>query len=259
MRAVIGVILSCLLETFSFSQVVNIENRRIYDDTSGWSGAIDAAFSAVQNKDLLMTGAFRPRIQYKNRKHYYLFLTDWVYSKGADRVYANSGMVHLRYAYRLKRFSDNLKKSPWKWESYGQVQYNRLLDQRMRLLFGSGLRVKALDVKGYKFFSGSSFFYEYEDIQSSGQVIQDVRWSNYISWFFDPKTNFTFSGATYFQPNVQAFEDFRILGQYALSFMFFKRIDFKVEFTSFYDTRPPENVRSWIFSSSAGIRLRLGE
>ena len=47
------------------SQVVNIENRRIYDDTSGWSGAFDAGFSAVQNKDLLLNATFRPRLQYK--------------------------------------------------------------------------------------------------------------------------------------------------------------------------------------------------
>jgi hypothetical protein len=255
-------ILTFLLLTFGLigsSQVVNIENRRIYDDTSGWSGAIDAGFSAVQNKDLLLTGSFRPRVQFKTKKHYYLFLTDWVYSKGAERIYANSGMIHFRYAYRLGWGRDTVYKSPWKWESYAQIQYNQLLDQRMRALAGSGLRVKFLDKKGYKFFAGTSAFYEYEDIQSSSEIIEDVRWSNYLSWFIDPKTNFSFSGATYFQPNFSDFNDFRLMGQYALMFRFFKRVDFRIDYTTFYDTRPPENVRNWIFSSSAGVRIRLGE
>ena len=241
------------------AQVVNIENRRIYDDTLGWSGAIDAAFSATQNKDLLLTGSFRPRVQFKTKKHYYLFLTDWVYSKGADRVYANSGMIHLRYAYRLPHLKDTSRKSPWKWESYSQIQYNQLLDQRLRALAGTGIRVKFYDKKGYKFFAGTSAFYEYEDIQSSGVINQDVRWSNYVSWFVDPKTNFTFSAATYFQPSFQHFDDFRLMGQYALTFKFVKRVDFRIDFTTFYDSRPPEGVREWIFSSSAGIRIRLGE
>lgn len=242
-----------------FSQVVNIENKRIYDDTSGWSGAIDASFSAVQNKDLLLTGAFRPRVQYKSKKHYYLFLTDWVYSKGADRIYANSGMIHFRYAYRLGSKKDTTKKSPWKWESYAQIQYNQMLDQRLRALAGSGLRVKFLDQGGYKFFAGSSAFFEYEEIQSSTEIIQDVRWSNYISWFIDPKSNFAFSGATYYQPNLGDFNDFRLMGQYALTFRFFRRVDFRLEYTTFFDSKPPSNVRNWIFSSSAGIRIRLGE
>ncbi len=247
------------LNQILWSQVVNIENKRIYDDTAGWSGTLDASFSAVQNKDLLMTGAFRPRVQYKTRKHYYLFLTDWVYSKGADRIYANSGMVHFRYAYRLKSKIDTVKKSPWKWESYTQIQYNQLLDQRMRSVTGSGLRVKMYDKKGYKFFAGTSFFYEYEDIQSSGEKIHDVRWNTYLSWFIDPKGNFSFSGATYFQPALRDFNDYRLMGQYALTVRFLKRVDIRLEFTSFYDTRPPENVRNWIFSSSAGVRIRLGE
>lgn len=243
----------------SFSQVVNIENRRIYDDTSGFSGAVDAAFSAVQNKNLLLSGSFRPRVQYKSKKHYYLFLTDWVYTKGSNQVYANSGMIHFRYAYRLKSFKDSLKKSPWKWESYAQIQYNQLLDQRLRALGGTGLRVKFYDKKGYRFFAGSSAFYEYEDIRTSGIINDGIRWSNYLSWFIDPKTNFTFSAATYFQPLITDFSDFRFMGQYALTFHLFKRVDFRVEFTNFYDSKPPEGIRNWVFNSSLGIRIRLGE
>ena len=248
-----------ILQFQCFSQVVNIENRRIYDDTSGFSGAIDAAFSAVQNKDLLLSGSFRPRIQYKSKKHYYLFLTDWVYTKGASQVYANSGMIHFRYAYRLKTCSDTLKKSPWKWESYAQVQYNQLLDQRLRALTGTGLRVKFYDKNGYRFFAGTSAFYEYEDIRTSGIVNEDIRWGNYLSWFIDPKMNFTFSAATYFQPLFTDFHDFRFMGQYAFTFHLFKRVDFRFEFTNFYDSRPPEGIRNWVFNSSIGVRIRLGE
>ena len=240
------------------AQVVNIENRRIYDDTLGWSGAIDAGFSAVQNKDLLLNASFRPRVQYKTTKHYYLFLTDWYYSKGADRVYANSGMAHFRYAFRLQK-KNSTRKSPWKWESYAQVQYNQLLDQRLRALIGTGIRVKALDKGGYRIFAGSSTFFEYEDIQSSDVLHKDYRFSNYLSWFFNPGSFYSFAAATYYQPLWKDFSDFRIMGQYALNFSVFKRVDLRFEFTTFYDSRPPENVRNWVFNSTFGIRVRLGE
>jgi hypothetical protein len=241
------------------AQVVNIENRRIYDDTSGWSGAIDAGFSAIQNQDLLLNASFRPRVQYKTKLHYYLFLTDWFYSRGgSNKVYANSGMMHFRYAYRLnKKGSD--RKSPWKWESYTQIQYNQLLDQRMRTLVGTGLRVKALDKKGYRIFIGSSTFYEYEDIISSGIINKDFRWSNYLSWFVNPKPNFSFSGVTYYQPLWRDMSDFRVMSQLSLNFQVNKRADFRFEFNSSFDSNPPVNVRNWIFQSTVGIRVRLGE
>jgi hypothetical protein len=242
----------------SQGQVVNIENRRIYDDTSGWSGALDAGFSAVQNKDLLLNANFRPRIQYKTPKHYYLFLTDWYYSKGADRVYANTGMVHFRYAYRLQRKSAK-KKSPWKWESYTQIQYNQLLDQRMRTLVGTGLRVKALDKKGYRIFAGTSTFYEYEEIQSSNIINQGFRWSNYLSWYFNPKSTFSFSAVTYIQPMWTDFKDYRFMGQYTINFHALKRTDFKFEVNNYFDSKPASEVRNWMFNCTFGVHIRLGE
>jgi hypothetical protein len=243
----------------AYGQVVNIENRRIYDDTIGWSGAFDATFSAVQNKDLLMTASFRPRIQYKTRNHYYLFLTDWVYSKGADKIYANSGMIHFRYAYRLGDHKDTTKKSPWKWESYTQIQYNQLLDQRMRALLGSGLRLKMLDKKGDRLFAGVSTFYEYEEILSSELINRNLRSSNYISWFLSFTPTFSSTGVVYYQPLWSDFNDFRIMSQLSMNFNVFKRIDLRLEFNTFYDSNPPVNVNEWVFNTSFGIRVKLGE
>lgn len=252
-----------LLLTFhcfgTFAQVVNIENRRLLDDSSGWSGAVDASFSIARNKDLFFSGSFRPRVQFKSKKHYWLFLTDWSYSKAKNQEFANSGMAHLRYAYRIGKDKDSLHQSPWKWESYSQVQYNKLLDQKLRTLVGTGFRVKIIGHKRYRFFTGSSFFFEYEEIQSSNIINRDIRWSNYLSWTMSPNDNFSFTAATYFQPNVKDFKDYRILGQYNLYFKFFKRVDFRIDFTQYFDAKPPENVRNYVFSSSAGVHIRIGE
>jgi len=54
-----------------FSQIVNIENKRIYDDTAGWSGNLDASFSYIENKDYFYNLRSNARMQYKTRKHYY--------------------------------------------------------------------------------------------------------------------------------------------------------------------------------------------
>lgn len=251
MKKVVLLLWICVWNLIGFAQVVNIENKRIYDDTTGWSGALEASFSAQQTRDLLYTLKAKTLAQYKSKdkKHYYLLLNDFGYSAG-DVVYANSGMSHFRYAYRLKG-------GPWKWESYAQVQYNQLLLQKLRTLVGTGLRWKFHDQDNAKFFVGSSFFYEYEEIQPITEFNNAVRWSNYLSWFIN-KPMYSFTAATYYQPNVQYFNDFRLSGQYTFLFKLKKRIDFKVEFTPFYDSRPPETVRNFVFSSTFGFVLRLG-
>ncbi len=247
-----------MLHLTSYGQIVNIENRRIYDDTAGWSGAFDAGFSFIQNKSSLVNASFRPRVQYKTMKHYYLFLTDWNYSKGNNQVFSNGGMIHFRYAYRLG-LKKSTKKSPWKWETFTQIQYNQLLDQRVRTLIGTGLRLKVLDKKGYRVFAGSSTFYEYEEILSSSLINRDYRWSNYLSWYINPKTNFSFTAVNYYQPLWNNFKDFRYMGQYSIYFSLIKRLDFRFEINSIYDSNPPINVNNWIMSSSFGVRVKLGE
>lgn len=235
------------------SQVINIENKRIYDDSIGWSGALAGKIAALQNRDLYVNLEFKPRVQYKTKKQYYLLFTELSYSKGGA-VYANSGMTHFRFAQRIKT-------GPWKWESFAQVQYNVLLLQRVRNLYGTGLRVKWLDNKAGKAFVGSSVFFEYEEIRQtndfSNEYNADVRWSNYVSCFFATKNDVRFTAATYYQPKINDFSDYRISGQYTLLFHLAKKTDFKFEITGLYDSRPPIGVRNLIFDTSVGIVYRI--
>lgn len=238
--------------TSTFSQIVNIENKRIYDDTAGWSGSLDGGFSAAQNAQLYYSMNFRPRAQYKTRKNYFLVLSDLSYTGSQSQTYANSGMVHFRYA---RRINDG----PWKWESYTQVQYNQLLNQKVRALAGSGIRWKMVDTNNVRFFLGSSAFCEYEELQTEGVINRAVRWSNYLSWFISSKKGYSFTGVTYYQPMINRFSDFRFSGQYAFGIALSKHLDLRLEYAIYYDSNPPINVRHMVFSSSAGFRIKLGE
>ncbi len=237
---------SILLACSGQAQVVNIENKRIYDDTTGWSGEVTGLFSAQKNQDLLLSANFRPRAQFKTKKQNFFLIGDYVFSKGQDRVYSNAGMFHFRYAYRIKA-------SAWKWEAYSQIQYNELLDQRYRFLNGAGIRVKFYDKKRWKFFAGTSTFYEQEQFQSNKSIVEDVRWSNYLSWFIDPKTFFSFTGATYYQPLWSDFNDYRISGQYVLSFTVTKHFSIKTNLNFFHDSKPQLDVPKTIYATTVGF------
>ena len=249
MKAIL--VLFLMLQVSVSAQIVNIENKRIYDDTSGWSGAIDGSFSAQQNSTLFYNLGLRPRVQYKTRKNYFFVLADLSYTASKSQTYSNSGMMHFRYARRINN-------SAWKWESYAQIQYNQLLNQRLRALGGTGLRWKFIDTNNVRFFAGSSFFYEYEELQTEAVINEAVRWSNYLSWFISTKSGFSFTGVTYYQPKIDFFNDFRLSGQYSLGVSVSKRLEVRLEYNVFYDSKPPKDVRNYVFSTTAGIRLKLG-
>lgn len=288
MLKILTILSIVLLSGNLFSQVVNIENQRANDGTYGFSGALDMTLSAQRQKDLLVTVHFKPLVQFKfsgksdfrykeahkndstgkeaqlipdKNKHLLLLINDLKYTGAKKTTYANFGMSHLRYAYRIKN-------TGWKWESYTQIQYNKLLLQKVRTLIGSGLRTKIADIKpregGYdnrsaRLFAGTSLFYEYEEINYTDRPMDfnnTVRWSTYLSTYMNFKY-FEFSSSTYIQPNVATFKDWRISGDYTLLVRVSKPFSIKFNFSHFYDSRPPETVSPHTFSISTGFVYKL--
>ncbi len=240
------------IQFVGFSQIVNIENKRIYDDTSGWSGSLDASASLMQNAATLYNVGVRPRIQYKTRKNYYLFLSDLAYTASKTQLFSNSGMAHFRYARRIKN-------SAWKWESYAQIQYNLLLNQKVRALTGSGFRWKMIDTLKTRIFIGSSLLFEHEELQTEKIINDNWRWSNYISWFANFKQGVSFTGTFYVQPRLDLLKDMRLSGQSAVSFTVSKHFSLRFDVNIFYDRFPPTKVLPLVYSTTAGFSIKIGE
>jgi hypothetical protein len=239
-----------------FAQVVNIENKRIYDDTVGLSGSIGASFSAVKNQVLLVNTSLRPLIQYKAKMHYFLLLGDLGYSRGDNQTFTNWGMIHFRYMYRLNFLPHHTYKSPWKWEVYSQIQYNQLLRQRMRYLFGMGLRLKILETKKIRLMAGTSVYYEHEDLLD-GILNKDFRSSTYFSWFMNFDGKWNFSGASYYQPRLDLWTDSRFLGQYSLSYRLRKNLSLRWDATVYWDSDPALTVNKSAYNTTLGFQLGL--
>ncbi|MBI2258064.1 MAG: DUF481 domain-containing protein [Flavobacteriia bacterium] len=238
---------------YSYSQIVNIENKRIYDDSTGINGSSDLTFNYIENKNVFYSLKNTTRLQYKSKSktHYFLLLSDLFYSGGKKIVFANSGMLHFRYSFRIN-------KSTWKWETFSQIQYNQLLNQKMRFLLGTGLRDKLIDKNKIKLFLGSSFMYEYEEIQPNNEFLNNYRWSNYFSWFISVK-NIQLTGTSYYQPLFEDFKDYRFSGQYVLSTQLSKKWRIKAEYNVFSDSRPPTGVKKVVSSLLIGFGIDFGK
>ncbi|TNE55596.1 MAG: DUF481 domain-containing protein [Bacteroidetes bacterium] len=237
---------------FCLGQIVNIENKRIYSDTVGWDGNLSSSLSLIQNNDQLLQFKLHGRLQYKGKKNYWLLIQNYVYSKGGQKVYANSGMGHLRHAYIFQLNSLN-------WETFAQAQYNQILLQKLRALVGTGPRWNFVKKPRFRAFLGSSVFYEYEELQFDPiQFNRDFRWNNYLSWFLEFKS-IKFTATSYYQPLLENFSDFRYSGQYVLLNKINKVFSLKAEWNIFYDSHPPSSVPNTVMSLLFGLSMDFGK
>jgi hypothetical protein len=291
MKAIASLFL--LLFTFStYSQVVNIENRRLGDGTHGFSGAMNLNFSVQKQKDILSTFNFKPMVQYKfngktknntvqkdtlskdssiidsnkvkkpaSYRHLILLINDLTYTGSKGTTYANFGMSHLRYSYHIKE-------SAWEWESYTQIQYNKLLLQKARYILGTGLRVKIFDIKAkandyeqrqIRMLAGSSILYEYEEIKYTDRPIgyeNAMRWNTYLSTYLNFR-HFELTSTTYIQPNISNFKDVKFSGEYSILFRVTEPFSIRFTFNHYLDSRPPETVQRGTFYMSVGFVYKL--
>jgi hypothetical protein len=225
--------LAVLLLFFSinvFSQVVNIESRRLRSDSLGWLGGAELNFALSKQVERIYDFGAKLHIQYKGKKDLWLFLNEYRHIEGAKTNFVNSGFVHVRYNYKVTP-------ELLRWEVFTQYQFNGVLDVRTRALIGTGPRFKIFDSDVFRVYAAALYMYEYEENIKRTIFLRNHRASSYITFTIDPGT-FEFIHTTYYQPNLVNFKDFRISSQSDLLFEIFKQLKFKTGFAYRYESEP---------------------
>ena len=236
------------------AQLVNVESQRIQSDSVRRSGNANLSFSYQENNNKSLI-QLRSSVVYqwktKSLKDILLVLGNYNFSRTQVQRLSNSAFGHVRYNRKL---SDLVR-----YELYSQVQYNQLLNLRVRYLTGTGLRFKFRSKKLFKSYLGISAFYEYEENQELTRTfINDFRMSNYLVLSLVlPKSKGELTSTTYYQPNFERLNDFRISNQTILVVNFTNRLAFTSSFSYFFDRFPPANIAQETINFENGIRLRL--
>lgn len=231
----------------TFSQLINIEQKRLNSNEDGWKGNIDFNARFTQNVNAIWQLSNKIGIQYREKKSTHLFINDISFIRSNQKDLVNFGFAHYRYT---RKIMDNEIVT---WESYAQIQYNSVQKIRMRTLTGSGLRFNVIQSDSILLRGGWSFMYEYEEttIPEFSNVIRN---SNYVAFDFKVGKNWNLSTILYYQPNVFDFADYRVSNETNVSHNLTEHISIVFNLNFLYDSRPPTDVPVNIFSS--GIMLR---
>ncbi len=238
-----------VLLTISISaeaQILNAESLRRVTDTSGWSGSLSANFALKRNvNDFVILGS-DIHIQYKMNKHLVLFKNDLKFQKIEGNKFENSGITHFRHNYRFHRRIA--------WEVFLQGQYNKVNLIDFRGLIGTGPRFKLTTSEKYKFYLGTLIMYEQEEVTDGITPLQrDFRGSTYLSFSLYPTDNITLVSTTYYQPQLDKFNDYRISSQSSLLVTLFKNFAVNTTYTFIFDAFPAVGIPKSQYDFSTGL------
>jgi len=245
-------LLSIILIFFIFSasaQVVNVESKRFLNDTNGFVGKIDFNFQITQNTQQIINFGNNVHLQYQKDRSRFLLLNDINFVKAGPTNFVNAGFQHFRYNYKVK--------NRLTWEAFVQSQYNPILRLDLRLLAGTGPRLKIVKNKTIRLYFATLYMYEHEKITGETVQYDTHRLSSYVTFSLSIGENADFTSTTFYQPNVQNFNDYRIANDSSFELVISKKLNFRTGFNLLYDTRQPIGIPNLVYSLRNGLSFKF--
>jgi hypothetical protein len=234
LKRLLCVVILLLVTANLRAQIMNIEQERLKTDTTGWAGTAATTFQYLKNSTEFWSSGAHIHLQYKTKKSLYLWLTDYALAKSSGTNYANAGIQHLRYNYKIKDW--------FTAEAFTQAQFNNVLNVHFRWLLGGGPRFKVVKTKPFRMYAAALYMYEYEELADTSIIHHDHRLSCYVSLTLKIKDNLSLTNTTYFQPKFVQFSDYRLSSQTDMKIGISKHFAFTLSYLYYFDAFPAENI-----------------
>lgn len=242
-------IINLFIFSSTFGQVVNVESKRFLNDTNGFVGKIDFNFQITQNTQQIINFGNNLHLQYQKDRSRFLLLSDINFVKAGPTNFVNGGFQHFRYNYKIK--------NRLTWEAFVQSQYNPILRLDLRLLAGTGLRLKMVKNKTIRLYFATLYMYEHERISGETNQYNTHRLSSYATFSLNIGENADFTSTTFYQPNVQNFNDYRIANDSSFELVISKKLNFRTGFNLLYDTRQPIGIPNLVYTLRNGLSYKF--
>jgi hypothetical protein len=232
-------ILVPVLIIFSAYAQINTEKFRSMIDSIGFSGYTTFDFYLrTGNVDLREIG-LSGRLDYRSTSSVVFFIFDGDYGWQNKKQYSNEALVHLRYLYDWKPVI--------KPEVFLQTDYNKARLLVARLLGGAGVRFNLFHGVNASFWMGTSLFQEFESYDLPSDVSHSkhlavMRWSNYFSFRYFKTGLIELSGVLYYQPQIDAFKDYRMLNENYIRLELAKWFSLTISINIRFDSLPPDGI-----------------
>ena len=230
--------------------VINIETKRLSIDTVGWAGSAALGFILNKYQEQQLSLYTNAHVQHKHWKDWHLLYGSFRTVRGGDEDFVNDGFVHFRYNREIT--------SRFRWELFGQWQFNKILNVEERILAGTGPRITAVENEKFKCYLASLYMFEYEEQSPPETSFQrNHRLSMYLHADYEIADDFDFFTTVYYQPLLDQFSDYRIPLQAQLDFEFIENLSFFARFSFLFDNFPAANTPKEVYTIANGIKYEF--
>lgn len=139
----------------------------------------------------------------------------------------------------------------WRWEVFGQHEYDQFRRLALRALVGSGPALQIVDDDAIVLLAGAAYLYEYERLDTragridAGERTTAHRGSAYVTGREDLGGGALIVETVYAQPRLDRPGDLRLLGELALQTRLSPRLGLRNSLTVAYDRTPPDGVQRY--------------
>jgi hypothetical protein len=252
------IILIFLFSAFILNSQVNTEKMRKDDISNGWFNKIAAEVALKSGNEEYMKIASNFRTDYVKNNFLTFLVGNIEYKEGNNAIITNKGFLHLRSIYSVNHF--------WDVEAFTQAEYNEFIEMKERYLGGSGIRLEPVNIfygedkkSLFALHIGIGVMYEYEHQGNAetSKIFRLIRSTNNINLLWKINDVFSISEIVYFQPDLENFDDFRILNDLALTFKVFENVSFYINMNYRFDSDPFLEIGNYDFALTNGIEVRF--
>lgn len=226
------------------AQIVRIDNNLIRTDSSRLQASIDLNMHLVRNNQQFFQLSSGTQLSFTKQRHTFISMNEIRLILAGSDNFDNRGFQHLRYRIR--------QDSVLSWEVFSQIQFDQVLNIRLRLLNGAGPRIQLLRKTKNRFFLAAIYMYEYEEEIGTGRINRQHRKSSYLTYARDFKRS-QLHFICYYQPDLTAWKDYRISSSLSWSILLGPNLRFNVIGELTYDSRPVAGVTDLIYAFTNGF------
>ena len=243
----------CLLPLPAEAQLVNIESRRMQNDSTLFvlQGDLSGSYTNINGSTIFQTRpSLSTQVKTIDLRNTFFFVGDYRLLRTQTSDIANAWLLHLRYNRAL---SQSLK-----LEAFVQAQNDQVLAIKSRHLVGVGVRVRLIATPDLSIHVGNAYMYEREEANQVDEVVYHHRSSSYITIYSAiPGTTLTITNTFYYQPLYQDLGDYRLLEQLKVNVSISKMVSLFGLINYYYDSVTPASMRQFSSTTSAGLGINL--
>lgn len=251
------IFLLLIISNFTLISQVNTEAIRASKSEEGFRSRVDLLFGLNSGNSEFVSGEAKLRLDYLDSNYRTFVAGEIAYKEGNQEVISNKGFLHGRFIYPINRTFEP--------EVFFQKEYNDFVLLSDRNLGGAGMRFTLSNTDfvadtsaEFDLYLGIGAMYEMEEIKSDPVVTTEIlRSTNYLTITWKPTENFLLNSVTYFQVDVNRFNDHRILNDTKLQFRITEAVSFVFNMSYRFDKEPPPGIREYDLELKNGISVEL--